>query len=195
MRTGALFAYEPTIRLAAFAAVFVVWRFGNWWRRAGGKPSGAAGAGPTISASWSSTRCWCASSFPPRPSAWPSLPRRRAWALQRGRVPCVDRGGAVGRDPRSRHLSAARAVPRGAGAVAAAPHASCRSRIRCHDRAALPPDRDPAVDGDQARRRSPRSAHRRSRADLRGAAQRHLDVQPRQRAHARGSTACCAGSW
>ena len=33
-------------------------------------------------------------------------------------------------------------------------------------------------------------------ADLRGAAQRHLDVQPRQRPHpARRSTACCAGSW
>ena len=91
---------------------------------------------------------------------------------------------ACGDPARSRHLSSARAVPRRAGALAAAPHAPRRSRLRRDDRRALPPGRDPAVDGDQARRDRRARRSRRGGADLRGAAQRHLDVQPRQRAPA-----------
>ena len=60
--------------------------------------------------------------------------------------------------------------------------------------APLPSHRDPAVDGDQAWRRGGTRRTGGGRADLRGAAQRHLDVQPRQRPPARSvSTGCCAG--
>ena len=81
---------------------------------------------------------------------------------------------------RSRDLHPARRLPSRAGAVAAAPHASRRSRYRRDHRRALPSVGDFAVAGDQdgggggARRAGARGA------DLRGAAQRHLDVQPQQ---------------
>ena len=92
------------------------------------------------------------------------------------------------RDPaRPRHLPAARPVPRRAGLVAAAPHASRRPRVRRNHRRALPSDRDSALDGDQARRRRRARRAGGGRADLRGAAQRHVDVQPRQRAAAGGA--------
>ena len=45
------------------------------------------------------------------------------------------------------------ALPRRAGALAPAPHAPRRPRVRRHDRRALPSGRDPAVDADQARGR------------------------------------------
>src|SRR4051794_40428236 len=45
-----------------------------------------------------------------------------------------------------------RPVPRRAGALAAAPHAPRRSRVRRHHRRALPPGRDRPLDAGQARR-------------------------------------------
>ena len=92
--------------------------------------------------------------------------------------------------------AAARRVPQGAGAVAAAPHAPRRSRHRRHHRRALPSDRDPDLARHQDRG-DPGARHSGGRGDpVRGRAQRHLDVQPFQRVDAgAGSTACCASSW
>ena len=192
-----LFAYEPYIRLAAFGGVFVV--------------DGGLGIGRPAAETGDRTRLALAQQSRRRGGGHAAGPHslsdhgRRSCARCRGaRLGPVQRrsrcrpgspSSGLGRHPRPRDLSPARALPCRAGAVAAAPHASCRSRIRRDHRAALPSDRNPAVDGDQARRG--RGARRAGGggADLRGAAQCHLDVQPRQRPHsARDSTACCAGS-
>ena len=134
-------------------------------------------------------------------------PRRRC---DRGARPHSDRGGgrgavrgrarmgavpsrrAAGRprrdpglsDPRSRHLWTARCVPQGAGAVAVAPHASCRSRHRRHHRRALPPVRDSHFPGDQDRHRDAVRHSSDRGAAVRGRAQCHFDVQSCQRVDA-----------
>ncbi len=90
-------------------------------------------------------------------------------------------GGAAGGDRHGlRHLAAARHGPRRAGAVAAAPGAPRRPRLRRDHRRALPPARDRAVDADQVRHHHRARPAGGRRGDLRGAAQCHRDVQPRQ---------------
>ena len=91
----------------------------------------------------------------------------------------------VGAGARPCHLSPARAVPRRADAVAAASHAPRRSRHRRDDRRALPSDRDRALHSDQVRRGGGNRRAGAGRAGLRGPAQRHLDVQSLECAHAR----------
>ena len=69
---------NPSSASASSPAFSPPWRCGKRSRRAGSRRSAAPGAGRTISA-WSlSTRSFCASCFPPPPSASPSSPRRAA---------------------------------------------------------------------------------------------------------------------
>src|SRR5438067_337448 len=84
-----------------------------------------------------------------------SAPRRtaRLGLVSRICAPSLDRSRHFAHHPRSRDLSAARAVPCGAGAVAAAPDASRRPRLRRDHRRALSSGRDPDLDADQARGR------------------------------------------
>ncbi len=83
-----------------------------------------------------------------------------------------------------------------AGAVAAAPHASRRHRHRCDHRRALSSAGNIVVAGDQngGGGRARRAGGR--RLDLRGAAQRHVHVQPQQCRRCRpASNRLRAGSW
>ncbi len=96
-------------------------------------------------------------------------------------------------DPRPDDLGAALAVPPRPVAVAAASHASRRPRHRRDHRRAFPSVRnsDLARDQDRGDRSVRHSAGRRVR--VRGRAQRHLDVQPFQRADAGVRSTACFG--
>ena len=90
---------------------------------------------------------------------------------------------------------AACAVPRRAGAVAAAPHAPCGPRHRRDHGSAVPSRGDPAFAAHQVRGRHPHRCTGGCSADLRSPSQRDLDVQPQQRRDAakRGSHRAHAG--
>ena len=184
----ALFDYEPLIRLAAFASMFVVMAL---WELVAPRRRQAIGRGwrwPSNLGVVAVNTLLVRILFPTTAVGLALLAEAHGFGLFNViALPAWvgDRG--LGRHPRSRDLSAACAVPCGAGAVAAAPHASCRSRIRRHHRAALPPDRNPAVDADQIRRRCRARRTAARSPDLRAPAERHIDVQPRQRAHPCGN--------
>ena len=96
------------------------------------------------------------------------------------------RRAGLGAAARPRHLRPARHVPPRAGAMAAAPHAPRRPRHRRDDGGALSPRGDRPLHAHQVRRGGGARCSGRGRAGLRGAAQRHVVVQPLQRAHAAG---------
>src|SRR5215831_13351551 len=176
----ALFAYEPLVRLAAFAGVFgvmAVWELLRPRRRQ------ATG------------RNW----------RWPNNLGVLAVdvVLVRILLPITAVGLALIAEARGFGLFNLIALPRWASiiisvilldlaiylqhvlfhAVPAASHASCRPRDRRDHRRAISPHRNFAVDCDQAYRRRGAGDASGRRSDLRSAAQCDLDVQPQQRPH------------
>ena len=177
---------NPSFALPSSSASSPSSRRGRLWPRAVAARSADGGAGRAISRSSRWIRRWSACSFPSLPSASASLDRgTRLGPAEHARPAGLARGRAGRSRPRSGDLSAARAFPCRAGAVAPSSHASRRPRRgRDHGRT-LPPGRDADVDGDQAwdHRRTGRAGG--GRAGVRGASQCDVDVQSWQRPLAR----------
>ena len=106
----------------------------------------------------------------------------RTWlgAVQRSGLAALDRDRAGGGRARSRDLLPACHVSRGTRTVAAAHGASRRSRLRPDHRGAVPPVRDTVVDDHQDGRARRARSGAAGGDPVRGAAQRHLDIQSRQ---------------
>ena len=131
-----LFAHEPLMRLAAFAGIFAVMALWEVMaprrRQAIGRLRRWPGNLGIVVIDTLLVRLL----FPTAAVGVALLAESRGWGLLHcaARAALVRRARRRGR-ARPRDLSSARAVSCRAGAVAAAPHASRRSRIRCDDRA------------------------------------------------------------
>ena len=192
-----LLAHEPLIRLGAFLGVFALMALWEALAPRRGQAIGRWTRWPNNLGVVVVDTIVVRVLFPTAAVGMALVAEERGWGLFNLLAGAVlGRRAHLGRPPRPRHLRPARRVPRRACPLAAAPDAPRRPRVRRDDRRALPSRRDRAVDADQVRRRRRPRRARGGRADLRGAAERHLDVQPRQRPPAGvARTASCAGSW
>ena len=126
-----MFAYEPYIRLGAFGGVFVVMAI---WEFIGPRRKQAIGRGwrwPNNLGVVVVNTLLVRLVFPTTAVGLALVAEARGWGLFNAvRASGLGRRRCLGRPPRPRDLSPARPVPCRAGAVAAAPHASRRPRIR-----------------------------------------------------------------
>ena len=185
----ALLAAEPLIRLSVFAGVFAAMAA---WELAAPRRAQEIGRGwrwPSNLGVVVVDTVVLRLFFPTAAVGLALIGEARGWGLfnNLGWPTWIEVVIAVDR-ARPRHLPPTRPLPRGAGALAAAPHAPRRPGVRRHHGRALPPGRDPPLDAYQTRRRGGLGRSRRVRCSP------SRCCSMRRRCSTTATCACRAGS-